>query len=208
MHMCLRQLLNSYPATEITLIHLHLLLIAQTALSAKCIQIYGDFCKLTTGKQHAESMMQKQESPVCKVHTLYCLCHTVPYQPWMLLPTSSDFDWLDSILNRFGAVACVNTHYSFLKKLETEQQWLLTKELHPNTFRVVSVDNIDIMQSHAQVYVDNPHRSWHGTSIQIVEPKPLLAWRNVHFLKSGPFHIHHFMSIKQSECVMLKRQKP
>lgn len=50
---------------------------------------------LTTAKQHAESMMQKQESPVRKVRTLYCLCHTVPYQPWMLLPTSSDFDWLD-----------------------------------------------------------------------------------------------------------------
>ena len=32
---------------------------------------------------------------------------------------------------------------------------MLTKEL-PNTFWVESVDNIDTVKSHAQVYVDNP----------------------------------------------------
>ena len=39
-----------------------------------------------------------------------------------------------TILNRLGAVAYINTHYSFLKKLESEQQCMLTKELHPNAF--------------------------------------------------------------------------
>ena len=81
-----------------------------------------------------------------------------------------------------------------LKKLESEYQCTLSsRELHPNAFRVVSVDNIDIMQSHAQVYVDNPHRSWHRTSIQTVEPKPLLP-RSVDAgqsqAKNEPFLLH------------------
>ena len=40
-------------------------------------------------------------------------------------------------------------------------------------FRVVSIDNIDIMQKHAQVYVSSSERSWHETSVQCVEPKPM-----------------------------------
>jgi len=120
----------------------------------------------------------------------------------MLLPLSPYSDLilchggtkdLITILNRFGAVACMNTHYRFLKNLESEYQCTLSRELHPTAFRVVSVDNIDIMRSHAQVYVDNPHRSWHRTSIQTVEPKPLLP-RSVDAgqsqAKNEPFLLH------------------
>ena len=39
----------------------------------------------------------------------------------------------------------------------------------PNAFRI---DNIDILQSHAQVYASDSHRNYHGTSIQCAETLP------------------------------------
>ena len=51
-------------------------------------------------------------------------------------------------------------------------------QLHESSFRVVSVDNIDIPQSHAHVYTTAAERSFHGTSVQCVEPMPLSIARN------------------------------
>ena len=39
----------------------------------------------------------------------------------------------------------------------------------PNVF---CIDNIDILQSHAQVYASDSHRNYHGTSIQCDETLP------------------------------------
>ena len=45
-------------------------------------------------------------------------------------------------------------------------------ELTPQTFTVVSIDNIDILQRHAMVSSTESKRSWHGTSVQCVQPMP------------------------------------
>ena len=42
-------------------------------------------------------------------------------------------------------------------------------------FNVASADNVDFLQSNASVYAGDQHRSWHGTSIQIVQPRPETA---------------------------------
>ena len=47
--------------------------------------------------------------------------------------------------------------------------------LKENTLTVVSIDNIDILQTHAMVSSMDATRSWHGTSVQCVQPLPLSA---------------------------------
>lgn len=128
---------------------------------------------LTQGKNKLDS--------VNKARTLYCLCVLLfvanPQCCYPLHLSLTDLvlrqggtKELVTILNRFGATACNNTHYRFLKKLDEQRPMMLTRELHCDAFRVVTVENIDLLQSHAQVYADNPSRSYHGTSIQCIEP--------------------------------------
>ena len=70
------------------------------------------------------------------------------------------------MLNRVGGIACEDTHiYS--------SQWRRGRslsDLREGEFTIVSVDNIHFLQRHAQVYCGDQHRSWHGTSIQAVQP--------------------------------------
>ena len=78
------------------------------------------------------------------------------------------------ILNRLGAVASVETvnrlaTHVVQKRISTGIQ----PELQPQMFTAVSVDNIDILQPYSFVSATDLTRSWHGTSVQCVQPHPL-----------------------------------
>ena len=92
---------------------------------------------------------------------------------------------LVTVLNRFGAVASADTHSRFLQDLSADRKVMLDRNLTQNAFRIVSVDNIDLLQSHAQVYATDFHRSYHGTSIQCVEPMPTTCVMNAHHCVIG-----------------------
>ena len=80
------------------------------------------------------------------------------------------------ILNRVGAVASLETNRR-LATLVVQQRMSkgIIAEIHPKLLSVVSIDNIDILQSHAFVSSTDRTRSWHGTSVQCTQPLPLSA---------------------------------
>ena len=80
---------------------------------------------------------------------------------------------LIKLLNRLGVCTSVDT---LLRHIQATVQHLETKGilrgLDPYVVTIFSVDNIDFLQSYAQVYCGNQQLSWHGTTVQAVQTKP------------------------------------
>ena len=85
-------------------------------------------------------------------------------------------DLLIRILNRLGVCASFDT---LLRYIQYKVQCSNVKEgndlLKPDAFTIVSADNIDTLHSYAQVCKGVHSSSWHGTSIQAVQPLPSLS---------------------------------
>ena len=80
-----------------------------------------------------------------------------------------------TVLNRLGAVASRDTLDRHIVNVSTQRKAKgLLKGLKSNVFTVATTDNIDFLQSGASVYVGNQSRSWHGTSVQVVQPQQRL----------------------------------
>ena len=80
------------------------------------------------------------------------------------------------ILNRLGATASLETSKRLAATVVHERMARGIKpDLVENALSIVSTDNIDILQLHAFVSTTDGTRSWHGTSVQCVQPLPVSA---------------------------------
>ena len=81
---------------------------------------------------------------------------------------------LMSTLNRVGGIASQDTLNRHICSVsERREKEGLLKDLPQSAFTVASTDNVDIDQPNAAVYAGCQQRSWHGTSVQVVQPQSL-----------------------------------
>ena len=77
-----------------------------------------------------------------------------------------------TLLYQLGVTTSYKTYDRFESNLlKSKSVW---DNLSPHLFTVVSVDNFDMLQSHAALYCGDRSRSYHGTTVQMVQPHPSL----------------------------------
>ena len=81
---------------------------------------------------------------------------------------------LVQILNRLGVCASSDTLSRFIQ-YQVSKDKPDVKYLKPDTFTLISADNIDFMHSFARVYCGHQTSSWHGTTVQAAQPLPSLS---------------------------------
>jgi hypothetical protein len=81
---------------------------------------------------------------------------------------------LVNIMNRVGAVASIDTFDRLATEVvEIRLQEGIKTSLKLDMITLVSLDNVDILQPYAIVAATDATRSWHGTSVQCMQPLPL-----------------------------------
>ena len=120
-----------------------------------------------------------------KVRQLFCICtllfvanHQCSFPLHTLIAdaieTCGGSSRLTRLLNRLGVCVSTDTHARYVQHRVKRTQEEGVMSLYPqNAFTVVSADNLDFVHSHARVYCGKQQSSWHGTTVQVVQPKPL-----------------------------------
>ena len=127
---------------------------------------------------------RNENSQIRKLRQVFCICSiffTMNRQcsfPIHTLIADAIKTWggsnkLVRVLNRLGVCASSETHARYIqyrvKKVLEEGPMA---KFPGDAFTLVSVDNIDFIHSYARVYCGKQVSSWHGTTVQIVQPKP------------------------------------
>ena len=87
---------------------------------------------------------------------------------------------LTKLLNRFGACASPDTHARYVQyRVDKSKKEGPMSGFPDDAFIVASADNLDYIHSYTRVYCGNQQSSWHGTTIQLVQPQPSKLLDNV-----------------------------
>ena len=79
------------------------------------------------------------------------------------------------ILNQLGTCASSNTLAHYIQHKSSNRKNIMLQCLNMDGFSVVSIDNINFVHTQARISKGKNNSSWHGTSIQVVQPLPSLS---------------------------------
>jgi len=83
------------------------------------------------------------------------------------------------ILNRLGCISSLDTRDRFVTEhAQLKHQTSICNEISPKVFTVASVDNFDMLQSYAAIYCGDQQRSFHRTTVQLVQPDPNIIFNS------------------------------
>ena len=131
-------------------------------------------------KLSTEDVLQNNLSNVRKLRLFYILCIlcfntdsrcNIPLHTLLTdVVDTHGTQELIQILNPFGTISSGDTHaryVDFIVKNTKHKQHNINED-----FLVASLDNIHFLRGYAAVYCGDQLRSWHGTTIQVIQPKP------------------------------------
>ena len=139
-------------------------------------------CNEKLGRKQSDSHLHERKVRVAYIVCVILFCATggrcsVPLHTLLTdyIEACGGSSELITVLNRLGAVASSETLDRHIVRVSVQRkQDGLLKGLDDKSFTVATTDNIDFLQSHASVYSGSQHRSWHGTTVQVVQPQQKL----------------------------------
>ena len=78
-------------------------------------------------------------------------------------------------LNRLGVCSSADTLARFRQHKRSSCEYARLRHLAKDAFTVISADNLDFLHSFSRVFCGNQKASWHGTTVQVVQPLPSLS---------------------------------
>ena len=100
------------------------------------------------------------------------LSHCTHLQQTYIVDSLGSSSLLLRILNLLRVCASSGALSRFIQhKIQSKQTGETEPDLDSQEFTVVSAYNIDFMHSYARVFSRKQNRSWHGTTVQAVQPK-------------------------------------